>query len=90
MLAGAQPAHAASFVVCPLILCYYKTITSAVNTAHDGDTITVMGGTYPENDITIESNITINGAGSNLVTVDAQNKNQVFIIGLNTTVSMSV
>jgi len=58
----------------------YATIAAAVAAANPagGDTIVVAAGTYNEHDITINKNLTIEGAGADVTIVDAQNLGRVF------------
>jgi len=92
MLLTAKPARAATLLVCKPsgdFSCTYSTIGAAVAAAHAGDTIHVGSGTYDEHDITIGKDLTIIGAGSGSVTVDAQNKGRVFNISFPSSVTIS-
>ncbi|GAA5192643.1 hypothetical protein GCM10023322_52710 [Rugosimonospora acidiphila] len=57
----------------------FRTIQSAVNAAHNGDTVQICAGTYVEgngargsNALTITKNLTISGAGADLVHIEAR------------------
>jgi len=60
----------------------YLTIAAAVAAANPagGDTIVVAAGTYNEHDITIDRNLTIEGAGADVTIVDGQNLGRVFLV----------
>ena len=60
-------------------LALYFTIQDAVNNALDGDTISVAPGTYYEN-IVVNRNINIIGAGKDETIIDGQQKDSVIII----------
>ena len=64
-----KQAEAATWDVCPSG-CTYDTIQAAIDDAADGDTITVAAGSYNEN-VTVNKQLTIVGAGAESVTVDA-------------------
>ena len=89
MLAKVQPASAANLSVCQFGGCSYSSITAAVNAATNGDTITIGYGNYHEHDITIGKNITINGTGSSLVTINGDDTSRIFNINTGVTVSIS-
>jgi|GEM_PF-1054709 len=68
-------------------------IQTAINTAADGDTISLNSGTYSQNGITVNKNITIRGnpadnANSGNTFIDAQSKGRIFIVtgGYNLTI----
>jgi hypothetical protein len=48
----------------------YSTIAAAVNAAHDGDTVSVLAGTYTNDFVSIDKNLTLNAVGG-LVTMNA-------------------
>ncbi len=57
----------------------YFTIQDAINNALDGDTISVAPGTYYEN-LVVNRNINIIGAGKDITIIDGQQKDSVIII----------
>ena len=61
----------------------YPTITSALNSVNDGDTILIESGTYHESIFVDKSNITIRGEvndeGNPLVTIDGENQLDILI-----------
>ena len=84
----ATPAHAASWTVCASG-CNYSTIGAAVAAVSTNDTINVEAGTYHEHDIEIPINLSIVGAGSGSVTVDAGQLGRVFYVDGSVTASIS-
>ena len=60
------------------------TIQGAVNAAQSGDTINVAAGTYKEN-VKVDKNLAINGAGAGKTIVDGHDSGPVFDLGLSNT-----
>jgi len=61
--------------------CSYRTIQSAVNSAANGDLITIAAGRYTEN-VTIQGkSLTLQGATSGITEVDAAGRGPVFTLG---------
>lgn len=58
----------------------YNTITDAVNAAQSGDTIILNPGTYYENNININTDMTIKGGTQDNTIIDAQGLNNIFNI----------
>ena len=56
----------------------YEHIYQATDKANDGDTIDVASGTYEEN-ITIPTGVTLNGAGQDKVTIKADSKSKAVV-----------
>jgi parallel beta-helix repeat protein/predicted outer membrane repeat protein len=54
------------------------TINAAINKAANGDTIEIAAGTYPEHDVQISKQLTLNGAGSTATFVDAGASGRIF------------
>jgi hypothetical protein len=65
-----------------------RTIQSAVDAASAGDTIQVASGTYAEH-VTINKDLTVNGAGAPSTVVDGTQTGRVFQIGGGATVTLS-
>jgi hypothetical protein len=65
------------------------TIAQAISNATNGDTIEVAAGTYNQHSITVNKSLTINGAGANTTTVNAQQQGRVFSINSSVTVTLS-
>ena len=87
-LVSFQVARASTLTVCPSG-CGYTSVAAAVAAANANDTITVGAGTYFENSIDISKNLTLTGAGSTLVIINAQNAGRIFEIDSGKTVSIS-
>jgi Calx-beta domain len=64
------------------------TIQAAVNAASAGDTIQVAAGTYAEH-VSINKDLTVNGAGAGQTIVDGTQSGTVFIINTSTAVNLS-
>lgn len=67
---------------------HYTTIQSAINEAQNGDTINVEAGTYNEN-LIIDRNINLIGAGKDSTIIDGQKKDSVITINSNIIVNIS-
>ncbi len=65
-----------------------KTIKSGVNSVTAGGTVNVASGTYYENNIVIQKDMTIQGAGSLTTTINGNKKGNVFYVNENTNVTI--
>ena len=81
-----------SIIIVPCVnlrtLALYSTIQGAINNALDGDTISVAPGTYYEN-LIVNRNINITGAGKDSTIIDGQQKDSVIIINPDITATIS-
>ena len=67
----------------------FKTVAKGIATASDGDVVFVGTGTYPENNLVINKNVSIQGAGAALTVVDGKQLNRVFTIPSGQTVTFT-
>ncbi|MCE5215188.1 MAG: DUF1565 domain-containing protein, partial [Methanobacterium sp.] len=65
-----------------------KTINKGISTVADGGTVNLSAGTYQENVITVNKNLTITGAGEDNTILDGKNNNRVFYIDSGKTVTI--
>ena len=86
--AGLAPSitHAATLAVCPSD-CTYSSIQAAISAAASGDMITIGAGTYSEL-LTIDKNLTLQGAGAAHVTINGGGNGSVVTIGSGATVTI--
>ena len=63
-----------------IIVGNYNTITDAVNAAQTGDTIILDPGTYYENNININTDLTIEGGSQTNTIIDGQSLGNIFTI----------
>ena len=68
----------------------YSTITDAVNAAQSGDTIILEPGTCFENNININTDLTIKGGTQDNTIIDAQNLNNIFNIPYGSSVKLTL
>ncbi|MFT5586434.1 MAG: putative outer membrane repeat protein, partial [Cognaticolwellia sp.] len=66
----------------------YSTVQSAVNAASTGDTITIAAGTYTEDVDTKGKDLTLVGAGSSKVTIDASGNDSALTVDKGETVTV--
>ena len=63
------------------------TIAAALDKASDGDTIEIAAGVYPEYELVISDDITLQGAGQNQTIIDGQLQGRVLTNNATTTIS---
>lgn len=72
---------------CLSLVAACRTISSAISKANSGDTIIIASGIYIEN-VTINKNLTLEGAGKDITTIDGGDAGRVLLISDGAVVSI--
>lgn len=67
------------------------TLRDAINNSGDGDTVIIPAGTYTltNGELAVNHDLTIDGAGANVVTISGNNSSRIFDIGAGVTAAIS-